>query len=116
MIPIDRGFGHQMRHKATFYRRDRNSDDYGEAGEDWSNLGDRYCTLRIDRSREMVDAGAPADSRRGRLSVRADSLTKTITSDDSVEVRGFRWKIESSYPSDIAGRWIEMVLVTGKAP
>lgn len=107
----------QLRHKVKFQRRGPGSNDGGVVKYDWLSFGSpRKCRLLPVQGRETVQADRLAGVSAWELTLRQDSTTRALTTDDRVldaRAAGKPFAIRSILDLEGRGRWLVLTLEAG---
>ena len=104
-----------FRDRVTFQRMASTTDVYGNTTGDWSDHATRYAHLIERLGQEDIEQGALQDVAVATMRVRADTITKAITTADRVVSRGIYWAITSIMQVSSKGDLLEMRLEKGIA-
>ena len=104
-----------FRDRVTFQRMASTTDVYGNTTGDWSDHATRYAHLIERLGQEDIEQGALQDVAVATMRVRADAITKAITTADRVVSRGIYWAIISIMQVSSKGDLLEMRLEKGIA-
>ena len=104
-----------FRDRVTFQRMASTTDVYGNTTGDWSDHATRYAHLIERLGQEDIEQGALQDVAVVTMRVRADAITKAITTADRVVSRGIYWAITSIMQVNTKGDLLEMRLEKGIA-
>lgn len=104
-----------FRDRVTFQRMASTTDVYGNTTGDWSDHATRYAHLIERLGQEDIEQGALQDVAVATMRVRADTITKAITTADRVVSRGIYWAITSIMQVNSKGDLLEMRLEKGIA-
>ena len=104
-----------FRDRVTFQRMASTTDVYGNTTGDWSDHATRYAHLIERLGQEDIEQGALQDVAVATMRVRADAITKAITTADRVVSRGIYWAITSIMQVSSKGDLLEMRLEKGIA-
>ena len=104
-----------FRDRVTFQRMASTTDVYGNTTGDWSDHATRYAHLIERLGQEDIEQGALQDVAVATMRVRADTVTKAITTADRVVSRGIYWAITSIMQVSSKGDLLEMRLEKGIA-
>ena len=104
-----------FRDRVTFQRMASTTDVYGNTTGDWSDHATRYAHLIERLGQEDIEQGALQDVAVATMRVRADAITKAITTADRVVSRGIYWTITSIMQVSSKGDLLEMRLEKGIA-
>ena len=104
-----------FRDRVTFQRMASTTDVYGNTTGDWSEHATRYAHLIERLGQEDIEQGALQDVAVATMRVRADAITKAITTADRVVSRGIYWAITSIMQVSSKGDLLEMRLEKGIA-
>ena len=104
-----------FRDPVTFQRMASTTDVYGNTTGDWSDHATRYAHLIERLGQEDIEQGALQDVAVATMRVRADAITKAITTADRVVSRGIYWAITSIMQVSSKGDLLEMRLEKGIA-
>ena len=104
-----------FRDRVTFQRMAFNTDVYGNTTGDWSDHASRYAHLIERLGQEDIEQGALQDVAVATMRVRADTITKAITTAGRVVSRGIYWAITSIMQVSSKGDLLEMRLEKGIA-
>ena len=104
-----------FRDRVTFQRMASTTDVYGNTTGDWSDHATRYAHLIERLGQEDIEQGALQDVAVATMRVRADAITKAITTADRVVSRGNYWAITSIMQVSSKGYLLEMRLEKGIA-
>ena len=104
-----------FRDPVTFQRMASTTDVYGNTTGDWSDHATRYAHLIERLGQEDIEQGALQDVAVATMRVRADTITKAITTADRVVSRGIYWAITSIMQVSSKGDLLEMRLEKGIA-
>nr|BDD46556.1 hypothetical protein 11 [Paracoccaceae bacterium] len=104
-----------FRDRVTFQRMASTTDVYGNTTGDWSDHATRYAHLIERLGQEDIEQGALQDVAVATMRVRADTITKAITTADRVVSRGIYWATTSIMQVSSKGDLLEMRLEKGIA-
>ena len=104
-----------FRDRVTFQRMASTTDVYGNTTGDWSDHANRYAHIIERLGQEDIEQGALQDVAVATMRVRADAITKAITTADRVVSRGIYWAITSIMQVSSKGDLLEMRLEKGIA-
>ena len=104
-----------FRDRVTFQRMASTTDVYGNTTGEWSDHATRYAHLIERLGQEDIEQGALQDVAVATMRVRADAITKAITTADRVVSRGIYWAITSIMQVSSKGDLLEMRLEKGIA-
>ena len=104
-----------FRDRVTFQRMASTTDVYGNTTGDWSEHASRYAHLMERLGQEDIEQGVLKDVAVATMRVRADTVTKAITTADRVASRGFYWAITSIMQVSSKADLLEMRLEKGIA-
>ena len=104
-----------FRDRVTFQRMASTTDVYGNTTGEWSDHATRYAHLIERLGQEDIEQGALQDVAVATMRVRADAITKAITTADRVVSRGIYWAITSIMRVSSKGDLLEMRLEKGIA-
>ena len=104
-----------FRDRVTFQRMASTTDVYGNTTGDWSDHATRYAHLIERLGQEDIEQGALQDVAVATMRVRADAITKAITTADRIVSRGIYWVITSIMQVSSKGDLLEMRLEKGIA-
>ena len=104
-----------FRDQVTFQCMASTTDVYGNTTGDWSDHATRYAHLIERLGQEDIEQGALQDVAVATMRVRADTITKAITTADRVVSRGIYWAITSIMQVNSKGDLLEMRLEKGIA-
>ena len=104
-----------FRDRVTFQCMASTTDVYGNTTGDWSDHATRYAHLIERLGQEDIEQGALQDVAVATMRVRADTITKAITTADRVVSRGIYWAITSIMQVNSKGDLLEMRLEKGIA-
>lgn len=106
-----------MRDRVVFARLDSTADAYGNVTSGaYANLfsGASYpCELVLERMDEKMQAGRLAAPTAGKLKIRKDSQTETLTEADRATINGTAYQIRGIDATDLA--WVWMAVERGVA-
>lgn len=80
----------QLRERVTLQRVTRAANAYNEMEETWGTLEKRWAKVEGQSGREVERANQTAPLATHKVTMRADSLTKTLTTDDRLVWAGPR--------------------------
>ena len=108
-----------LRDRVEFYRRNTTETGWGTPTTGFAETP--FCTRRggvqVQRARnqsiETVDAGRLQSSTMVALTIRSDSITRTITEADKAVIDGVDYQIRSITNPDRREKWLELVLERG---
>ena len=104
-----------FRDRATFQRMASTTDVYGNTTGDWSDHPNRYAHIIERLGREDIEQVVRKDVAVAPMRVRADAVTKAITTADRVVSRRIYWAITSIMQVSSKGDLLEMRLEKGIA-
>ena len=104
-----------FRDRVTFQRMASSTDVYGNTTGSWSDHAKRYAHLIERLGQEDTEQGVLKDVAVATMRVRADTVTKAITTADRVVSRGIYWAITSIMQVSSKGDLLEMRLEKGIA-
>ena len=101
----------RLRKIVSFQVRDTTADAYGNATDDtWSESFKTRGELTETGGRERIMAGALQAPASGVLRVRSTSLTRAMTTANSVVIDDVRWNVRSLVNPDQRNRFLEMIV------
>ena len=104
-----------FRDRVTFQRMASTTDVYGNTTGDWSDHANRYAHIIERLGQEDIEQGALRDVAVATMRVRADAITKAITTADRVVSREIYWAITLIMQVSSKGDLLEMRLEKGIA-
>ena len=104
-----------FRDRVTFQRMASTTDVYGNTTGDWSDHANRYAHIIERLGQEDIEQGALRDVAVATMRVRADAITKVITTADRVVSREIYWAITLIMQVSSKGDLLEMRLEKGIA-
>lgn len=104
----------QLRDRVTFERSTSVGGRFGDGGGvSWLEVCTRNANVRFDRAAEKVEAAHLRETVTGRIVIRADSITKTLTNADRAVFEGANHQIRSVVNEDRRGRFLTIQFERG---